>query len=189
MNLRELPLKKSAKFLTLLLTSVVIASVSAGVYYSLSMTSTITTATTDVWFVVGSDNGTECTVVLSPQNTSATITGLKALPNATYTYVDPIRVRNNGSVATDIRLRHVSLSGNDTEFDYIAFQIRNGTTETDAILRTLTYTCTGSDWTLPSNTTYVSIPATTEWSVTIETKAIDDAASASVTIEIAVDVK
>jgi len=188
-NLKRIPLKKSAKFLTLILTSIVIASVSAGVYYSLSMTSTITTATTDVWFVVGTDNGTDCDVVLSPQNTSATITGLKAYPNATYTYIDPIRVRNNGSAAQDIRLRHVSLSGNDTEFDYVKFQIRNGTTEADAILRTLNYDCTGSGWTLPSNTTYVSIPDTTEWSVTIETMAIDNAASASVTIEIAVDVR
>jgi len=188
-NLRKMPLKKSAKFLTLLLTSIVIASVSAGVYYSLSMTSTITTATTDVWFVAGDDNGTECNVVLSPQNTSATITGLNAYPNATFTYVDPIRVKNNGSEPQDIRLRHISLSGNDTEFDFVKFQIRNGTTETDAILRTLNYVCTGSDWTLPSNTTYVSIPGDTEWSVTIETRAIDDAGSASVIIEIVVDVR
>ncbi len=171
------------------MTSILIASVSAGVYYSLSMTSTITTATTDVWFKVGSDNGTDCNVQLSPQNTTATITALKAYPNATYTYVDPIRVWNNGTAGQDIRLRHVSLSGNDTEFDYVKFQIRNGTTETDAILRTLTYNCTGSGWTLPSNTTYVQLPGTTEWSITIETMAVDSAASASVTIEIKVDVK
>jgi hypothetical protein len=187
-NLKGKSFKKSAKFLILLLTSIVIASVSAGVYYSLSMTSTITTATTDVWFVLGADNGT-AGVSLSPQNTSAILTDLLAYPNATYTYIDPIRVRNNGSIAKDIRLRHIDLSGNDTEFDYIKFQIRNGTTETDVILRTLTYNCTGSGWTLPTNTTYVSIPDTTEWSVTIETKAVDDAVGASVTIEIAVDVK
>jgi hypothetical protein len=152
------------------------------------MTSTITTATTDVWFVLGADNGT-AGVSLSPQSTSATLDQLKAYPNATFTYIDPIRVRNNGSIAQLIRLRHIDLSGNGTEFDYIKFQIRNGTTETDAIQRTLNYICTGSGWTLPSNTTYVSIPGTTEWSITIETKAVDDAAAASVTIEIAVDVQ
>lgn len=189
MNLRKMPFKKSAKFLTLLLTSIVIASVSAGVYYSLSMSSTITTATTDVWFKVGGDNGTDCDVQLSPDKTAAIITSLKAYSNATYTYIDPVRVWNNGSAGQDIRLRHIGINGNDTEFDYVKFQIRNGTTETDAILSTLNYDCTGSGWTLPSNTTYVQIPGTTEWSITIETKAIDSAASASVTIEIAVDVK
>jgi len=35
----------------------------------------------------------------------------------------------------------------------------------------------------------VSIPASTEWSVTVETRAKDSAASASVDIEIAVDVQ
>jgi len=192
-KLKGLPIKKSAKFVILLMTSLMIASVSAAVYYSLSMTSTIGIAATDVWFVEGVDNQT-AGVSLSPDNTSAILTNLKAYPNASFTYTDPLRVRNNGSSAYDIRLRPVSLSGNDTEFVYVKFMLRNGTTEDNATLATLEYTCNGTDWTIPSATSWVqSIPVTepdTEWAITVETKAKDSAdGSATVTIEIAVDVQ
>jgi len=183
--------KKPIKLLALLLTSMLIATTSALVYYSLNMTSTITIATTDVWFVKGLDNVT-AGVSLSPDNTSATLTGLKAYPNASYTYTDPIRVRNNGTAARNIRLTPVSLSGNNTEFVYVKFLLRNGISETSPTLASLNYTCSGSSWTIPSATGWVSIPATnpdTQWAITVITKAKDSAASASVTIEIAVDVE
>lgn len=174
---------KSTKMLVLTLMSILIISATAAVYYSLSATSTITTATTDVWFVLGEDN-TTAGVSLSPDNTTATLTGLKAYPNATFTYTDPLKVRNNHtSTSFDIRLRPMSLSGNDTEFVFVNFTLQGSS------LRALNYTCSGSSWTIPSTTSWITIPASTEWSITIETKAKDSAASASVTIEIAVDVQ
>ena len=174
---------KSAKMLVLTLMSILIISATAAVYYSLSATSTITTATTDVWFVLGEDN-TTAGVSLSPDNTTATLTGLKAYPNATFTYTDPLKVRNNHtSTSFDIRLRPMSLSGNDTEFVFVNFTLQGSS------LLALNYTCSGSSWTIPSTTSWITIPASTEWSITIETKAKDSAASASVTIEIAVDVQ
>jgi len=191
MEIRKLVSRKEMKLVTLLLTSLLIATASAAVYYSLSMQSTITTATTSVWFEKGLDNAT-AGVDLNPQKTVATLTGLKAYPNASYTYTDPVRVRNNGSVAYDIRLTPVSLSGNDTEFVFVKFLLRNGTSESSPTLASLNYTCDGSSWSIPSATGWVSIPANepdTEWAITVITKAKDDAASASVTIEIAVDVK
>jgi hypothetical protein len=188
--LKGLPFKKSAKFLTLLLTSMLIASVSAAVFYSLSMTSTITTATANVWFVKGVDNAT-AGVNLSPDNTTATLTDLKAYPNASFTYVDPIRVRNNDTgTSYNIRLSPVSLSGNDTEFVFVKFMLRNGTSDDNATLATLWYNCSGSDWTIPSATSWVSITASTEWAITVETRAVDSASTgASVDIEITVDVQ
>jgi len=183
MEIRKLLFRKEMKLVTLLLTSLLIATASAAVYYSLGMTSTITTATTDVWFKAGAD-ATAAGVSLNPDNTTATLTDLKAYPNATYTYTDPIRVRNDGSVAYLIRLRPVSLSGNDTEFVFVNFTLQSTPT-----LRALNYTCDGTSWTIPSTTSQISIPASTEWSITIETKAKDSALSASVTIEIAVDVE
>jgi len=191
MEIRKLVSRKEVKLVTLLITSLLIATVSAQVYYSLSMQSTITTATTSVWFEKGVDNAT-AGVNLNPQKTVATLTGLKAYPNATYTYTDPVRVRNNGSVAYNIRLTPVSLSGNDTEFVFVKFLLRNGTSESSPTLASLNYTCSGSSWTIPSATGWVSIPATnpdTEWAITVITKAKDNAASTSVTIEIAVDVE
>jgi len=191
MEIRKLVSRKEMKLVTLLLTSLLIATASAAVYYSLSMQSTITTATTSVWFEEGADNAT-AVVSLSPDKTVATMTGLKAYPNASYTYTDPVRVRNNGSVAYDIRLTPVSLSGNTTEFVFVKFLLRNGTSESSPTLASLNYTCDGSDWTVPSATDWVSIPATnpdTQWAITVITKAKDNAQSASVTIEIAVDVR
>jgi len=191
MEVKKILSSKSMKFLTLLLTSMLIASASAAVYYSLSMRSTITTATTSVWFEEGVDNAT-AGLSLSPAKTVATLTNLKAYANASYTYTDPVRVRNNGSVAYEIRLAPISLSGNDTEFVYVRFLLRNGTSESSPTLASLNYTCDGSNWTIPSATGWVSMPATvpdTEWAITVITKAKDNAASASVTIEIAVDVK
>jgi len=165
-----------------------IAAANAFLFYSLSMASTITTATTDVWFVKGLDN-VAAGVSLSPDNTSAVLTGLLAYPNASFTYTDPLRVRNNGSVLHQIRLSPVMLSGNDTEFVYVKFLLRNGTSETSETLASLNYTCDGSDWTVPSPTGWVQIPAGTEYAVTVITKAKDSAGGASVTIEIAIDVQ
>ena len=180
--------RKTLDLIVLLMISVFVITVSAQVYYSLGMTSTITTATTDVWFVKGVDNVT-AGVSLSPQNTSATLTDLKAYPNASFTYTDPLRVWNNGSNPHNVRLSPVSLSGNDTEFIYVKFLLRNGTSEDNATLASLNYTCNGSQWTIPSTTDWVSIPGTTEYAITVVTKAKDNAGSAQVQIEIAVDVE
>ena len=186
--IKNIKLKKSSKFLTLLLTSMLIAAANAFVFYSLSMASTITIETTDVWFVKGLDNET-AGVSLSPDKTSAVLTDLLAYPNASFTYTDPLRVRNNGSIPHQIRLSPVRLSGNDTEFVYVKFLLRNGTFEENATLVSLEYTCDGSDWIVPSATGWVEIPASTEYAITVVTKAKDSAASAQVTIEIAVDVQ
>ena len=181
--------RKWLDFLVLLLISTLIVTVSAFVYYSLGMTSTITTATTDVWFVKGVDNVT-AGVSLSPDNTSAVLTGLLAYPNASFTYTDPLRVRNNHTSNTyEIRLSPALLSGNDTEFVYVKFLLRNGTFEENATLVSLEYTCDGSDWTIPNATDWVQIPNSTEYAITVITKAKDSVASAQVTIEIAVDVQ
>jgi hypothetical protein len=183
-EMKNILFTKQVKLLTLALTGMLIVSVSALVYYSLSATATITTATTDVWFMEGAD-ASEAGVSLSPDNTTVTLTDLRAYPNATYTYTDPIKVRNNSTGSSyNIRLRPVSLSGNNTEFVFVNFTLQSSPT-----LRSLNYTCNGASWTTPSTTSWISIPASTEWSITIETKAKDSAASASVTIEIAVDVE
>ena len=190
MNLKVLPAKKSMKFLALLLTSLLIASVSAAMYYSLEMTSTIDVYAADVYFVVGADNGTSGLVVtIGSQNTTATITGLRAYPNASLTYTDPIRVRNNGSVTAQLRLAPLTNpSTNPEDFVYIKFLL-NASSADD---RWLNYTSDGSSWTSPSSATSwtsTGIGASTEWPIVIYTKANATAtASDSVTIAITVDV-
>jgi len=189
-NLKGLPAKKSMKFVALLLTSLLIASVSAVMFYSLEMTSTIDVYAADVYFVVGNDNGSSGLVVtFGSQNTTATITGLRAYPNASLTYTDPIRVRNNGSLTAQLRLAPLTdPSTNPEDFVYIRFLL-NASGADD---RWLNYTSDGSSWTSPSSATSwtsTGIGASTEWPIVIYTKANATATTSdSVTIAITVDV-
>ncbi len=191
MEIRNILSRKSAKLLVLLLINMLVVTVSAAMYYSLSMSSTIDVYAADVYFVVGTDNGTSGLVVtLGGQNTTATITGLRAYPNASLTYTDPIRVRNNGSTTAQLRLAPLTNpSANPEDFVYVRFQL-NATAAGD--IKWLNYTSDGVSWTSPSGPTSwttTGIGASTEWPIVIYTMANATATAAnSVTIEITVDV-
>ena len=164
MNLKELPAKKTVKLLALVLTSILIASVSAAVYYSLEMTSTITVAANDIYFVLGPDNGTAI-VNLFNDNKSSTL-GLKAYKNITMTYDDPIRVRNNHtSTDYNVRLRPVSLTGDAENFVFINFTLQTSTKIS------LNYTSNGVSWNTPGTTAFVQVDANTNYAIVIETMA------------------
>ena len=183
MNLKELPAKKSMKLLALLLTSILIASVSAAVYYSLEMTSTITVAANDIYFTLGPDNAT-ASVSIFNDNKSATL-GLSAYKNITMTYDDAIRVRNNNTGSShNVRLRPVSLTGDAVNFVFINFTLQTSTKVS------LNYTSDGATWTTPSTTSFVQVDASTEYAIVIETKANATATTGQqATIEIAVDIE
>ncbi len=183
---------KSAKLLILTLMSVLVLSATAAMYYSLSMSSTVDVYAAEVYFVVGGDNGTKGLVVtFGSQNTSATVSGVRAYPNATFTYTDPLRVRNNGSVAADLRLvPNLNPSTNPEDFVYVKFLL-NATAAADR--KWLNYTSDGSTWTSPSAatswTTAGGIGTSAEWPIVIMTMANATAtASQSVTISITIDV-
>lgn len=185
MKIRNIRLKKSMKFSTLLLTAMLIAAANALVFYSLSMTSTVDVYGANVYFVKGADNGT-ASVTISSDRTVAQLTTLRAYPNATTTYEDPIKVRNNHtSLPYSIRLRHVSISGSATDFVFVNFTLM-GTTQLS-----LNYTASDSTWNLPDpqSTTWMSISNSTEWSIKVETKAKAGATTGTVNIEIAVDIE
>ena len=192
MNLKGLPFKKSAKFLTLLLTSMLIASVSAGMYLSLTMTSTVQVYKSNVYFVVGYDNDTKgLLVTLDSTNTTATLTGLRAYPNATFTYTDPVRVRNNASAGTYSQLRltpKVDPITNPADFVYVKFLLNASSTDD----RWLNYTSNGVSWsspTGPTSWTSTGINGGEEWPIVVCTMANATATvNNSVTISIAVDV-
>lgn len=179
--------KKPVKFVTLLLTAMLIASASAAVYYSLTMTSTISVATASVYFVEGVDNST-AGVNISADNKTAQLTTLKAYPNVTTTYADPIRVRNNHTSSSfNVRLVHVSLTGAATNFVFVNFTLTwtNGTE-----ILGFDYTSDQSSWTTPTSpTAWQSIPNSTEWIIKVETKAVAGATSDTVTIEMTTDVE
>jgi len=175
---------KSAKMLILTLMSILVISATAAVYYSLDMTSTITTAANDVYFILGPDNATAGVSIFN-DNKSATLTQLKAYPNITMTYDDPIRVRNNHtSTNYSVRLRPVSRSGGPAYFVYINFTLQTSTTIS------LNYTSNGSTWTNPSSTSFVELTANTEYAIVVQTMANATAPSSqTASIEIAIDIE
>jgi hypothetical protein len=156
-----------------------IASASAAVYYSLSMTSTITTAANDVYFITGADATAAGTSIFN-NNKSATLVSLRAYANMTTSYDDPIRVRNNNGATTfSVRLRPVTLVGNALNF----------TLQTSTRI-SLNYTSNGVSWTTPSTTGWATVNAGTSYAIVVQTKASATATSGqTATIEIAIDVQ
>jgi len=185
MNWKELPAKKTMKLLTLLLTSLLIASVSAAVYYSMVMEPTVTIYTAAVIFEAGADDSSNaCNVTVDTDPTYVSL-ALKAYPNVTLTYTEPLNISNTDNSAHNVYLSHVSITPDGTadvaNFTFINFTLNS---------QDFDYTVSGNNWQTPSDMSPQSLPASTEWIVTIETRAAAGAtAGIDVTIVIEVDVQ
>lgn len=185
--------KKSIKMLILTLMSILIVSVTAATYYSLVMEPGVATAAAAIKFVAGDDSTTAGATGYGTDGTWVRFTNLKAYPNATLTYEEAINISNtDGSNAHSVSFRHKSitnLNGTSTSnnFTKIAFVLiaQNGTT----IISTFNYTG-GASWGTPSTTNYVSIPASEEWTIRVETLAVSGAmANVKVEIDMYIDVE
>lgn len=190
MNMRKVFSSKALKLLFLLLTSLLIASASAAVYYSISMEPTVTIKGAVVQFAQGND-WSQVAGSIGTNNTWCSLS-LKAYPNATLTYEQPLNISNtDGSNSHQFRLRHISIapasgSASVSNFTFFNFVIKNTAGVSQA---SFNYTTSGDNWNTPSPTSYLTLPANTKWVLYIETKAaagatLDIAAS----IVIAVDV-
>lgn len=192
MEIRKILLRKELKLVTLLLTSMLIATASATVYYSLTMQSTVTTSTPVVKFIAGADSGEAGATGYATDGTWVNLAGLKAYPNATLTYDQAIKINNTDNSAHTFRLRHGSIN-NDTDtsnFYSIVFKLiaPNGT----QLGGDFTYdNSDGNDlWDPPSDMDYLDILAAEEWAVKVVTRAASGAAtSATANIVIYVDVQ
>jgi hypothetical protein len=188
MELRKIQFRKTLKFLTLLLTAMVIATASAAVYYSLTIVPTVTISAAKVRFVQGSDwpSGSS----MGTNSTSISLT-LNAYPNATLTYQHPLNISNTDTSAHSVRLRHVSItpasgSASVSNFTFINFTLfqPNGTT-----VSSFDYTTSGKIWSTPSMS-YLSLAGNTEWTVEIQTRAAAGATNGlTCSMVIAVDVQ
>lgn len=163
------------KLVTLLLTSMLIATASAAVYYSLSMQPSVTISEAAVKFEQGTDwpggtmgnNGTWCTI------------SLKAYPNATLTYEEPLNLSSAGS-GRNFHLTYKSGLVNGwsaANWTFINFTIvdAGGTPVSGGEFDFYT-TGTGASatWHTPTMSD-LTIPATTKWTIKIETKAAENA--------------
>jgi hypothetical protein len=172
MELRKKQLKKSLKFLTLLLTAMLIATASAAVYYSLTITTRVTVSTAKVKFVEGRDWPSSS--LLGKNSTNVFLT-LKAYPNVTLTYQTPLNISNTDTVTHNVSLTPVSVTpasgsvGIDN-FTFINFTLiqSNGNPVTGG---TFDYTTTGNTWNTPSPLNWLQLAASTMWTVEIQTRA------------------
>jgi len=186
MELKDTLSRKPVKFLTLLLTAMLVATASAAVYYAMLAQSTATIAAAPVYFSSGNDSSGVYTP--GTNNTYASLS-LSAYPNVTLYYDQAVNL--TATAAKQVQLRHVSISPDNnpsvSNFTSVVFRlIKADGTE----VGTLTYTTSGTTWNTPSPTGYVAIGATEEWTIKVEIKAAAGAKTGvSTTIVIAVDVK
>ena len=176
-NFRELSAKRTVKLLAFLFTSLLIASVTAAVYYSLTKEATVTIAAAPVYFVDGTDSTEAGATGHTTDGTWVSLAGLKAYPNATLTYDSAINITNGDSSTHQFRLRHGSIN-DDTDtsnFYSITFQLiaSNGTQYGGDF----TYDNSDGDdtWSTPSAMSYIGIMAAEEWAVKVMTKAASGA--------------
>lgn len=178
--------KKNLKFITLLVSALLIATASAAIYYSLGISGTVTVAVT-VCFGQGSDwpSGS----LMGTGNTTVTLS-LKAYPNVTLTYGQALKVNNTGGGTPSVRLRHISITNSSATVANFTFinivLLGNG----DVQKGYLNYTVVGNDFILSSDTEYDEMGANAVWSIRIETKAKANATAGNyVSLQIAVDVQ
>ena len=178
--------RKSIKLGLLLISAILIATTSTNVYYGLLQEQSIGIVEAKVHFKAGDDspaagytpglNETYCKLTLN------------AYANVTLYYEQAVNITNTDIAAHDIRLRHVAIGPNDNSvgnFTQIDFKLVD---RAGNVQRTLTYTTTVDTWNTPATTAYITVPALTEWTMQIETKAAPGAKVVSCWIEIAIDV-
>lgn len=188
MKIMNIKLRKSSKFLILLLASLLIGIANSAVFYSMVAQPTISVTAAKVVFVPGNDFPTGSSL---ETNSTWVSLALKAYPNITLTYEQPLNITNTDTAVHTFRLRHVSISpGNGSEtvgnFTFIKFVVQN----TNGVAQnSFNYTTSGVNWITPATTSYMTLAPSTTWIIYAETAAAAGANDvATVSIQISVDV-
>ena len=140
---------------------VLATTVYAATYFYPMMQSQVTIAQAPVVFEQGNDWTTGSSLGANSTYVSLSI---KAYPNATLVYEEPLNISNTDSTAHNIRLRHVSVtptsgSASVGNFTFINFTLNSVDFD---------YTTSGDTWNTPANMPYQSLPGNTEWTLKIE---------------------
>jgi hypothetical protein len=187
---KKAQLLRRPTLVAVVLASVLIATAIAAVYYSLTMQPDVTITPATISFAQGADWPTGSTL---GANSTWVRLALKAYPNATLVYDKPLNISNtDGSNSHQFRLRHVSITpatGNQqvSNFTFICLVVKNTAGVSQA---SFNYTTSADTWTTPSTTSYLTLPASTQWVIYVETKAAAYANTNVVAnVQIAVDVQ
>jgi hypothetical protein len=116
--------KKSLKFVTLLIASLLIATASATIYDYMYLNANVGVQGMSLAWKLGADNSTAGTQI---NGVTATLTSLKGPPNGTRIYADPVRLNNTGGSTVTFDLLVDTVSGNTGFLDSIIVRIYNVT--------------------------------------------------------------
>ena len=183
--------RKALRIGILVLSTLLVSTASALTYYSITASTTATTSTAVVKFISAADTPTG--TVINAAGTFVTIP-IKAYPNATLTYQFALNVSNTDSVAHQVRLRSISITGGQGAYSNSTSKIEFDLVNTAGTVQgSVTYKGAngGGAWTTTgSPTAYFSIPASTKWAIQVIT-VCDATASTGVGsgIQLAVDVQ
>ncbi len=104
--------RKALRILPLLILSTIITGASAAVYNLMYMQAIgIGVEAAKVYFIEGSDSGTECTVTIGTNGTYVSISNMKGWPNATRVYENFTAIHNGDNSDRTITLTFDSWSG------------------------------------------------------------------------------
>jgi hypothetical protein len=127
----KINIKKSLKLVTLLVTSLLIATVSAAVYTQMFLNATVGVAGLSLKWEAGTNANVTCGIVGS----TCTLTGLKGYPGLTATYNDSVRITNAGSSQVTFNITTTQCQGSTINLTSIYVKIYNSTD--DSLLYTL----------------------------------------------------
>lgn len=161
MDIKQIRSSKSLKLLFLVLSSLLIASVSASIYYTMYMNTTVGVAGNKVKFGPGTDFTTSGGTI-SNANQTVTFTSMDGQIGSLATISDPVNINNtDASNAHNIELKLSSWTGNtQTHLYYINVTMYDGSTKKGANI----YLVPGGSGQV-STTGVVSIPAIAVWRV------------------------
>jgi len=151
----KLDLRKSTKLVIVIISSLLIASVSATVYNYMYQDATIGVEAMSLEWLAGTDATDAGTQI---DEATASLTDMKGPPNGTREYTDPLRVNNTGASSTTFDLLIDQISGDTGEMDSVYVRLYNVTNS--ASMGNLTVWSGGAQG---SDLTSLTITADTEW--------------------------
>ncbi len=118
--------KKSLKFVTLLISALLIATVSAAIYDYMYLNANVGVQGMVLEWVSGADGGVS-DADTQINGVTAALNNLKGPPNGTRIYADPVRLNNTGASTVTFDLLIDTVSGNTSYLDSIVVRIYNFT--------------------------------------------------------------
>ncbi len=116
----KLNYKKNLKFVTLLISALLIATVSATIYDYMYLNADIGVEGMYLAWVSGGDGTNAGTSI---NGVTATLTSLKGPPNGMRIYADPVRLNNTGASQITFNLAIDNITGDTSEMDSIYVKI------------------------------------------------------------------